>query len=451
MVINKSIRNNMKRIYTIGWLISGLMLLGGCDISNRDNGLSEPLVYFINSGEVTEKLYDTGEDAVYNIPIFKSGLIEKSTNIELMVDETILKKFNQENNKEIQALPTEYYQIPTKTQAMEAAQQKANFQVIIKTSKLAKDPNRDNYILPLALISKGEVDINTNKSSILLSPSVQKTTIGFGEKKAVKMLPASASGDLEFLLPIETCFPNKWEINFDAAPQPSELDNWNSENNTGFATIMGENTYELTGDYKIAAGSNKQTIKLTVHLDLLPEGWSAIPIKITNPSKFEIDELQDVYVVAISKGSKSSPLINRSSWKIDSYSSQATGKEVATSMIDGNNGTWWSSKWSSPAAQLPQWIIVNMGKEHIVSAIEITRRTDQYNKDLKHGYFELSMDGKNWEKVTEFEFGTDPSSGSVPFYCPPTKCQYIKVYIDESNRTPSISIAELNAQGSVVN
>lgn len=28
---------NMKRIYNIGWIISGILLLAGCDISNRDN------------------------------------------------------------------------------------------------------------------------------------------------------------------------------------------------------------------------------------------------------------------------------------------------------------------------------------------------------------------------------------------------------------------------------
>ena len=450
MVTNKSIRNNMKRIYTIGWLISGLMLLGGCDISNRDNELSEPLVYFINSGEVTEKLYNTGEDATYNIPVFKSGLIEKSTNIELIVDKAILDKYNLENNKQVEALPAKYYQIPTTKKSMETTQRKTSFQVIIKTNELAKDPNRDNYILPLVLNSKGEVEANPNKSSILLSPSVQKTIIGFSERKAVKMLSADVSGDLEFLLPIETCFPNKWDISFEAIPEPSELSNWNSENNMDFTTVMEENCYELTGDYKIAAGSNMQTLRLTVHLDRLPEGWSAIPIKISNPSKFEIDELQDVYVVAILKGATTGTRINRSGWSITSASSQDS-TEPGKNMIDGNVNTIWGPNWHGTAAQLPHWIIVNMGNTYIINAFEIRRRTGTYNTDLKHGYFELSLDGKNWEKVTEFEFGTAPSSGDIPFYCPPTKCQYIKVFIDESNRAPSASIAEFNAQGYAAN
>ena len=49
----------MKRIYKLGWIISGILLLAGCDISNRDNNLSESLVYFINEGENNLVLYNT--------------------------------------------------------------------------------------------------------------------------------------------------------------------------------------------------------------------------------------------------------------------------------------------------------------------------------------------------------------------------------------------------------
>lgn len=53
MVNNQLTLKEMKRIYKLGWIISGILLLAGCDISNRDNNLSESLVYFINEGEIT--------------------------------------------------------------------------------------------------------------------------------------------------------------------------------------------------------------------------------------------------------------------------------------------------------------------------------------------------------------------------------------------------------------
>lgn len=67
----------MKRIYKLGWIISGILLLAGCDISNRDNNLSESLVYFINEGENNLVLYNTGEDFMYTMPILKADFLTK--------------------------------------------------------------------------------------------------------------------------------------------------------------------------------------------------------------------------------------------------------------------------------------------------------------------------------------------------------------------------------------
>ena len=39
MVNNQLTLKEMKRIYKLGWIISGILLLAGCDISNRDNNL----------------------------------------------------------------------------------------------------------------------------------------------------------------------------------------------------------------------------------------------------------------------------------------------------------------------------------------------------------------------------------------------------------------------------
>lgn len=66
MVNNQLTLKEMKRIYNIGWIISGILLLTGCDISNRDNNLSESLVYFINEGENDLVLYNTGRLYVHD-------------------------------------------------------------------------------------------------------------------------------------------------------------------------------------------------------------------------------------------------------------------------------------------------------------------------------------------------------------------------------------------------
>ena len=169
----------MKRIYNIGWIISGILLLAGCDISNRDNNLSESLVYFINEGENNIVLYNTGEDFTYTMPIFKSGLLNKEANVELLVNSKLIEQYNKENKTTSELLPAEYYQIVKSKQTMDPSQQKANFQVVFKTSLLNENPNRDRFILPLLLTSEGEVEINQNKNIVYIAPVVKPATLGF--------------------------------------------------------------------------------------------------------------------------------------------------------------------------------------------------------------------------------------------------------------------------------
>lgn len=444
MVNNQSIQRRMKRIYTFGWLIGGLMLLAGCDDSNRDDNLSEPLIYFINSGEVTENIYLTGEDAVCNLPIFKSGLIEKSANMELAVNEQLIELYNQTNKTQAQVLPAKYYRIPDKDQTMEADQKKSAFQVVFKTSELDEDPNRDNYILPLELINRGEVQINPDKSSVFIFPSVHKATVGFTTGKQLKQtIESESTGELEIALPIATSFKNKWDIDFTAVIDPEALAGWNEENGTSHP-LMDESHYKLVGEHKIPANSDVQTLKLTVNQDLLPNGWSVLPIRLSNPSKFEWGDEQDLCFVIIYKRTE---VIPHNLWTFVSSSSNQ-GSETGDKMIDDNEATQWHSKWSG--ITLPQNVVFKLAKVYEMNEFTIMRRTDQYNTDLKAGDIEVSMDGTNWTLATKFNFGVATSTGHVSFYSQPVKGRYIRVLIKESNRTTNVSIVEFNAYGELV-
>ena len=132
----------MKRIYNIGWIISGILLLTGCDISNRDNNLSESLVYFINEGENDLVLYNTGEDFTYTMPIFKSGLLNEEANVALSVDSKLIEQYNKDNKTTSKLLPAEYYQIVKSKQTMDPSQQKANFQVVFLSLIHISEPTR---------------------------------------------------------------------------------------------------------------------------------------------------------------------------------------------------------------------------------------------------------------------------------------------------------------------
>lgn len=437
----------MKRIYNIGWIISGILLLAGCDISNRDNNLSESLVYFINEGENNIVLYNTGEDFTYTMPIFKSGLLNEEANVELLVNSKLIEQYNKENNTTSELLPAEYYQIVKSKQTMDPSQQKANFQVVFKTSLLNENPNRDRFILPLLLTSEGEVEINQNKNIVYIAPVVKPATLGFNcENTLQTVIPTTATGKIEVELPIGTPFDNKWNIDFTASFDQALLDQWNEENGVDYHMPV-EGSYELVGDQKLVAGKNSQTLKLVIDKDKLGYGWFAVPIRLSNPSKFEIDEERSTCVVTILNRMEEIP---HSLWAVESYSGYH-GTEVPKNMIDDNPDTRWHIKWTTTGAgttTLPQTIIFKLSAAYKISEFEILRRNDQYNTDLKGGYFEISMDNINWTRAATFDFGTGKSTGYVSFYCLTAVIgKYIKMVVTESNRNTQVSVQELKAHG----
>lgn len=437
----------MKRIYNIGWIISGILLLAGCDISNRDNNLSESLVYFINEGENNIVLYNTGEDFTYTMPIFKSGLLNEEANVELLVNSKLIEQYNKENNTTSELLPAEYYQIVKSKQTMDPSQQKANFQVVFKTSLLNENPNRDRFILPLLLTSEGEVEINQNKNIVYIAPVVKPATLGFNcENTLQTVIRTTATGKIEVELPIGTPFDNKWNIDFTASFDQALLDQWNEENGVDYHMPV-EGSYELVGDQKLVAGKNSQTLKLVIDKDKLGYGWFAVPIRLSNPSKFEIDEERSTCVVTILNRMEEIP---HSLWAVESYSGYH-GTEVPKNMIDDNPDTRWHIKWTTTGAgttTLPQTIIFKLSAAYKISEFEILRRNDQYNTDLKGGYFEISMDNINWTRAATFDFGTGKSTGYVSFYCPTAVIgKYIKMVVTESNRNTQVSVQELKAHG----
>lgn len=437
----------MKRIYNIGWIISSILLLTGCDISNRDNNLSESLVYFINEGENNLVLYNTGEDFTYTMPIFKSGLLKEEANVELLVDSKLIEQYNNDNKTTYELLPAEYYQIVKSKQTMDPSQQKANFEVTFKTSHLNENPNRDHFILPLLLTSEGEVETNQNKNIVYITPVVKPATFGFNcENTLQTVIPTTATGKIEIELPIGTPFTNKWNIDFTAAFDQDLLDKWNEKNGLDYHMPV-EGSYELIEDQKLVAGKNSQTLKLVIDKDKLGYGWFAVPIRLSNPSKFEINEEQSSCVVTILNRMEEIP---HSLWAVESYSGYH-GTEVPKNMIDDNPDTRWHIKWTSTGAgttTLPQTIIFKLSAAYKISEFEILRRNDQYNTDLKGGYFEISMDNINWTRAATFDFGTGKSTGYVSFYCPTAVTgKYIKMVVTESNRGTQVSVQELKAHG----
>jgi hypothetical protein len=145
--------------------------------------------------------------------------------------------------------------------------------------------------------------------------------------------------------------------------------------------------------------------------------------------------------------------IDRSKWTIVSYSSEATNEGAApqgrpAAILDGLANTFWHSKWSSPAAQLPHQIVIGMDKPITPESITLNRRTS--NRDLKTVYFDSSPNGFTWTTLgfLDYENNTSATYNSKTLLVPlKVEMSYLRVRITESNNGQNASFSEINVNG----
>jgi hypothetical protein len=145
-------------------------------------------------------------------------------------------------------------------------------------------------------------------------------------------------------------------------------------------------------------------------------------------------------------------LLDRDGWLIASFSSEETSGEGAVSgraacVLDGVASTFWHSKWTSGAAQLPHQLVIQLPRAITPEFITLNRRTS--NSDLRVAEIHVSEDGYAWDHIGNIQFpnsGSTPNSLSlyVPYYL---RMSFLRVRITESNRVPSASISEITING----
>ena len=114
-------------------------------------------------------------------------------------------------------------------------------------------------------------------------------------------------------------------------------------------------------------------------------------------------------------------------------------------LIDGNTDTYWHSKWSSPVAELPHWVEVDMGTDYYVNQVEMYRRMTAGNNDIRRCTLQLSTDGFDWSNEDEYFWDTDAAADKYrkTVFATPKRARYVRIFITESNRTPFAGIAEI--------
>lgn len=115
--------------------------------------------------------------------------------------------------------------------------------------------------------------------------------------------------------------------------------------------------------------------------------------------------------------------VARTNWKVIDYSSQQTGNE-ASMAIDGNTGSIWHTRWSSPVGIAPHHITVDMGAEQEVSGfLAMARLDNDVNGLIRQFILYVSSDNKDWKTVA----GGSWMPYSSEIYFPKVTARYFKL------------------------
>lgn len=162
----------------------------------------------------------------------------------------------------------------------------------------------------------------------------------------------------------------------------------------------------------------------------------------TAPFKMGQGELKAVSVSDRQKGAvlhQRSGLIKKN-WKLLAVSSEAQNRE-AVHAFDANPGSYWTSN-----AQGPHFIEIDLGQTETLNGFAYTPPREDTGMMAK-GNLLISTDGKNWQKIEEFEFGNlinDPTQRFHDFK-QPIKTRFIRVESTETTANGNtVSVAEID-------
>ncbi len=122
--------------------------------------------------------------------------------------------------------------------------------------------------------------------------------------------------------------------------------------------------------------------------------------------------------------------LSKSDWKLLSVSSQQNGYN-AQKAFDGNPKTFWHTSWAKGHPTHPHSLAIDLGDTTIISGFTYLPRQDRRVPDsmIDKGRIEVSLDGKVWKVVEDFEFGNllnDPAERTHRFK-KHVKARYIKL------------------------
>jgi beta-galactosidase len=140
----------------------------------------------------------------------------------------------------------------------------------------------------------------------------------------------------------------------------------------------------------------------------------------------------------------------------DSASGVVRGKAVVASSfeagegeirhaVDGDEDTYWHSRWSGEPAQPPHFLTVDFEREVNVAAVNYVPRADMPNGRVRDYEIYLSLDGQNWGAPAAKGSISSPAEKERIPLPQPIKARHLKlVVLNEQQNQPFASVAELS-------
>lgn len=143
-------------------------------------------------------------------------------------------------------------------------------------------------------------------------------------------------------------------------------------------------------------------------------------------------------------------------WSITGSSEETSGEGAVNgrlvTLLDGDLNTYWHSKWSSPAANPPHTITVDMRSTQSIKGFQIAQRpggTTPTSRAVKNVRIEVSTNGTTWTAVTGSPFTLENERGMQNLNLPaPISVRYFRLTIastaDVYDGTNFAALSEIN-------
>lgn len=147
-----------------------LFFLFSCE-DNRLENVYEDNILFVNSGKVQVSGFLSEDEIHLDIPIYRSGISEISTDVKLEIDQTILDKYKNSTGEELKLLPTEKYNLDNESVNLSGDSRSATFKLIINIKGLGsiQEILDENYAIPLVIKTSG-IKTSEKKGEMVIVP-----------------------------------------------------------------------------------------------------------------------------------------------------------------------------------------------------------------------------------------------------------------------------------------